>query len=121
MDERERRRFVRLPLNIEVDYLSESDAHMQPELYTTGSKNISAGGICLFVFEQLHKGELISLKLRLPLPDEHIIIAKGRVVWLNQLQSGTSHAKPVFEAGVEFVDLRESDRQLIEQCILRKL
>ena len=64
MGNEERRRFPRLPLDTEIVYrvLDQTEA----ELYTTGCKNISSGGLCIIVIEKLEREAVLNLKFSLP-------------------------------------------------------
>ena len=114
----ERRRFPRLNLDTEIIYrvLDQVEA----ELYTTGSKNISSGGLCIIVIERLERGAVLSLRFSLPDLNK-IITAKGRVMWIKELCIGNKKAGDFYEAGIEFMEIAQVDRKRIKEYVLFKM
>jgi c-di-GMP-binding flagellar brake protein YcgR len=114
----EKRRFPRLPLDIEVEY---SPLYQEePELFTTGSKNISYGGVCIIVFEKPKEGSLLELKFSFPGLNK-FIICKGKVSWVKELDFGGLEGRRIYEVGVEFMEMSDSDREKIREYIDKKL
>ena len=115
MSGRERRRFPRLALNAEVEYaVSEQE---EAELFTTESRNISAVGVCIIVFERLEQGAILDLKFPLPQLNK-FIITKGRVAWIRELTIRNKKVGMVYEAGIEFINIKDTDRGELEKYIL---
>ena len=114
----ERRRFPRLTMDTEIEYSILDRAGK--EHYTTGSKNISSGGLCIIVIERLEYGAVLNLKFSLP-DLKKIINAKGKVAWVKELRIGTKRAGDFYEAGIEFMEINKSDRDKIKDYVVSKL
>jgi len=115
MSGRERRRFPRLPFNAEVEYaVSEQE---EAELFTTESKNISLVGIRIIVFERLEQGAILDLKFPLPQLNK-FIITKGRVAWIRELTIRKKKVGSVYEAGIEFINIKDTDIQELDKYLL---
>lgn len=112
--EAERRKFPRLPFDTGVDYKllkQEGDA-----FFSTASKNISVGGICIITYEPLNSGDILELKFSLPLADK-FITAKGRVAWTGNLKIEGKNIDAVYEAGIEFISIDEKDMERIQRYV----
>jgi len=109
---RERRRFVRLDLNVNVKWRKIDQVE---EIKENTAKNISIGGICLIVEEKLNEGDYLELKINLPNQKE--IHAYGRVVWIDEYEIlGAEYGKK-YDAGIEFLKIKEEDQQELEKFI----
>jgi Tfp pilus assembly protein PilZ len=98
----DKRKFQRLPLNVNVKCeLLHTSTRMAEEIR---AKNISAGGICLVVLEKVNIGSLLTLKLTLP-HEIRSIIVKGKVVWVEEFSVGHTSDDKAYDCGIEFVDL----------------
>jgi c-di-GMP-binding flagellar brake protein YcgR len=117
MSGQEKRRFPRLSLNTEVNYTVLS--HEEAELFTTGSRNISSGGICIIAFEKLNTGDILDLKFSLP-GLKKFVVGKGRVVWINDCNVEGSKTDNVYEVGIEFVNIKEQDKNKIQEFVISK-
>jgi c-di-GMP-binding flagellar brake protein YcgR len=115
MSGRERRRFPRLALNAEVEYAVSKQE--EAELFTTESRNISSVGVCIIVFERLEQGAILDLKFPLPQLNK-FIITKGRVAWIRELTIRKKKVGMVYEAGIEFINIKDTDREKLEKYIL---
>ncbi len=106
---KERRRYVRIDLCIEVEYkvLSEERAPGG-----TKSKNISEGGMCFLARDKIKKGALLALKFHLPDRKRSVIDCKGRVIWQSKEGEG-------YLTGIEFIDLDTNSRLLIKTFVSR--
>ena len=109
----ERRKFVRLSINVEIDYSLLDEQPPDPK--TTTSRNISAGGICMMVDEKLELNSVITLYIKLP-EDHPEINAKGKVVWVKPFQMA-SDKKPRFDAGIEFIEISDDDKSQIKKYV----
>jgi len=114
MSTEEKRRFPRLPINTEVEYTIPDQE--EAELFTTGSKNISSGGVCIVAFEKLEPGVILDLKFSIPALNK-FIIAKGRVAWIKELHIVETKIGKIYEAGIEFVNIKDADREKIQEFI----
>lgn len=115
--EQDKRKFPRLSVNVEVNYVVAGEE--APEYFTTASKNLSTGGVCIVVFEKMDTGTLLDLRFSVPELNK-FIIAKGRVVWIRELSIQGKTTDAGFEAGIEFVTISEEDRRKIEEFVIAK-
>ncbi len=109
----ELRKDARIPLKARVDYelLSEDTFLFE---YTS---NMSHGGIFLATRNPLPVGTQLSLRFTLP-DSKRSIEANGLVVWVNEYKPGGDNLNPGM--GIEFVDLKDKDREGIARLIKRK-
>lgn len=86
---KERRRFPRLPITIEVGAKQGDMSIIRAESF-----DISLGGIRLLSAEELPKGAVMDLEINLPIP---LIVARGQVAWTKE-----AHTKEgrLFQAGI---------------------
>jgi c-di-GMP-binding flagellar brake protein YcgR len=108
----EKREFVRLNVLADVVY----SRHTSEDLKLTLTKNISAGGICLIVYESFKEGDLLDLKIGLP-QDENPINAVGRVVWSIEFFILNDTKSKRYDIGVEFVNLDPKERERINKYV----
>ena len=113
----ERRRFPRLNISADVEYSVLEK--VPPEIKKSLSKNISAGGICVIFYEDVKPGTILDLKINLS-DINYTIETKGRVVWRSSF-SLTTDTRPRYDTGVEFIDIKESDRQKLSQYVLKEI
>ena len=103
----DKRKFQRLPLNVNVKCeLLHASTRMAEEIR---AKNISAGGICLVVLEKVNIGSLLTLKLTLP-HEIRSIIVKGKVVWVEEFSVNDYKA---YDCGIEFIDVDPQDKKTL--------
>ncbi|MBU2541389.1 MAG: PilZ domain-containing protein [Candidatus Omnitrophica bacterium] len=109
----ERRKFIRLDTRVRVEYdIIESRGDR------TGSftKNLSQGGICLFLDSLIQKDTLLKLKLFLPEQSEPIETT-GKIVWIDMFKVGGKDAQEEYEAGIEFRDIAKEDQEKISKYV----
>ncbi|MFH1621838.1 MAG: PilZ domain-containing protein [Candidatus Omnitrophota bacterium] len=112
----ERRKFVRLDLNTKVEWEKVNRDEPASEFK---SKNISGGGICLITDEIINIGDTLNLKI--DLPTLKTIHAKGKVVWIEGFEIVGGRREKKYEAGIEFLDINDKDRQEIEKFVFSHL
>jgi c-di-GMP-binding flagellar brake protein YcgR len=115
--QKERRRFVRLNVLADVAYMKR-----QPNIIEkfTLAKNISAGGICLIVYEPLKQSGLLDLKIMLP-GEKAVISAVGRVVWVREIPLNGASKMKRYDAGIEFMEIRNVDMYKINRYVFEHL
>lgn len=114
----ERRKYARLNALVDVAY-NKHPHRPEEESLLRLSKNISKGGICLIVYDQLKKDDL--LDLRIFLPDAfNPVEAVGQVVWAAEFVIGDKIGKR-FDVGIEFVKISDADRDRIDQYVFSHL
>jgi len=123
---KERRGFPRINVSIVIDYSIVGTQGIK----TGQTKNISVGGACLIIDEDIKPTALLELKIYLPNSDSPIM-AKGRVIWESEVTTLTkgrvvwesevtalSDQRTSFEAGIEFLEIDASSLQKISQFVL---
>jgi c-di-GMP-binding flagellar brake protein YcgR len=111
----ERRRFVRLDVNVTVRWNKITEGAVQ---VTSINKDISENGICLIVEDELSAGD--TLQMEMELPTKKIIHSVGQVVWASPFVIlGSGERK--FNAGIEFIKLNDEDRQELGKFIYHSL
>jgi len=113
---RERRGFVRLDINVKVRW---ERVRQKGEEKSEFTKNISGGGICLITEEKLNEGERLYLEIELP--SGKLIYARGKVVWVNEYEIIGVEIKKKYDVGIEFIEIKEEDRQEIGKYIFALL
>jgi c-di-GMP-binding flagellar brake protein YcgR len=92
----ERRKFPRLKANLRVRYkvLQDKQANIDSQ-----TKNISAGGICLFMDTQFEVGSLLGLEIEIPDYSYVPILAVGRLIWQARQTDSAGQARQTDSAG----------------------
>jgi c-di-GMP-binding flagellar brake protein YcgR len=115
MDGQDRRRFPRLDIAVDVAWEKVSGKkNMEVNDDSDKTRNISEGGICLIVYEDINIGDELSLDIQLP--TQQVIHAVGRVVW----RSSFDLAKDSwyrYDVGIEFINISPQDREMIKKFV----
>lgn len=114
---KEKRKFPRLPLNVNVKCEVLNVSTLRAE--EIRAKNISAGGICLVVLEKVNIGTLLKLKLSLS-GEVRFIIVKGKVVWVEEFSVTHTSDYKAYDCGIEFVDVGPQDQKNISRYLIRQ-
>lgn len=104
-DQKEKRRFARIPSHhaVLVKRVSEGGSESLAKTEVVG------GGGCMFVHEEpIAVGTTIEILISVR---GTVVKARGRVVYQNERPDGKA------EVGVEFVDISESDRRIINALV----
>lgn len=113
---KERRKYVRLNTQAQIRYTVIG----KPGTIKVTSKNVSAGGICAIVSEQL--AEDTPLQLEIDIPDlNEPIHALGRVVWQKKVEAAKNKSKTCFDTGIEFTGISDFDRFNINRYVLEHI
>ena len=116
---RERRRYSRLPIEINVLISSELPEHTAvAHQEERKSKDISGGGICFKTQKLIKKDSMIYLKLSLPDSNREEISAKGIVQWQRAIV--ISNGKKYYETGLKFAQIEKGARQRIVEFVKAK-
>jgi len=115
----EKRKFARLNLNVRVDWRKTDETVDVLGKFLDATRNISAGGLCLSLGEELQVGDKLYLKMELP--SKQIISAKGQVVWVSQFEVDDRGYKKMYNTGIKFIEIRDEDRQEINEFVLASL
>lgn len=111
----EQRKFVRLDTTLPVTYRTLPASEPQ----RSSTKNISGGGICVFVEESLAPKTLIEVEITLP-ERQGPIVFTGEIVWCEQFQVVGKEPHSI-QAGVRFVSISPDDQQAILQHVILSL
>ena len=113
----ERRQFVRLDTRLDVNYSILPSGQSQP----TVSKNVSGGGICLFLKQSVPVGTRLQVAMKLPGRDAPAHFT-GEVVWCETYEMiGRTERQRSVEAGVRFVEIAPADQTAIMQHVILQL
>ncbi len=108
----ERRKFIRLNINVQIRFSIIEDYKAQKIAET---KDIGAGGICLILDQELKKGDTLKLDIVLP-DDPPTIHALGRVVWTKSF-SMAMEKNTRYDTGIEFTEIGDEDRKKINKYV----
>ena len=111
----ERRKFPRLNVAVDVAWGRASEEASPRKKARRATKNISAGGICLIVYDEVKVGE--RLNLLLTLPTGRTIRAVGCVVWASAFEVSGDQERDRHDIGSEFVEIDNADRKEIQNFI----
>jgi Tfp pilus assembly protein PilZ len=73
---------------------------------------LNRDGLCMVTSKVLDQGKIILLGITLP--DDYVIHVYGRVAWCKNKQPN------VFESGIEFLDIKKEDREILENFVKEK-
>jgi c-di-GMP-binding flagellar brake protein YcgR len=105
----EKRRFIRARFPCKVTIYTPS----RHDIFTH-TENISAGGIRVVIPEKIEVSSKVGLEIDLR---EDIISCKGRIVWVVDKESPYHKGIVYHDSGIEFQEIKESDRQTIHNFI----
>ena len=112
---KENREFARLDLNVKVDWKKINETTKPKQEFSDKTKNISAGGLCLVVYEKLNIGEKVQIEMELP--SKEVINAEGKVVWISEYEISGREEETIYDIGVEFVKISQKERDEINKFV----
>lgn len=106
---KERRKFPRatFPCKIVVQFSNRQ--------LVSQTKNISAGGLRVSLEERIERYETVDLELFLK--KESPIKCKGRITWVIEIINPMENCPTMFDVGVEFMDISDTDREYIKEMV----
>ncbi len=109
-----RRKFprVKYPCLVTVWYESEG----KQETFLTHTENVGIGGVCVICHKRLKMFSPVDMEIDLMDMDAHIR-SKGKAMWVVQRKDPGQHKPMVFDVGVEFLDLKEEDKERIAKVV----
>jgi c-di-GMP-binding flagellar brake protein YcgR len=111
----DKRKYPRLDVNVNIHWQKTIKPGNSTSESRDVTKNISAGGICLIVYEKVEVDD--RLKLEFELPTQKLIRCDGRVAWVKEFEIiGRENAKR-YDIGVEFFDINAEDRDEIKKFV----
>jgi len=111
-----KREFIRLKLNVRVDWKKITETSDVVGKFPDTTRDISAGGLCLNMDEELTIGD--RLQIRMELPSKKIIDAQGKVVWVREFGIDSRGEKKTYDTGIEFTAIHDRDREEINKFVL---
>ena len=108
----ERRLFPRLNANIKVDYFIMG---IMPVVDEGSSKDISAGGICSVVDENVKVDSVIFLTVHLPDGKDPVKV-RGQVVRSAEVTNAKAQEKH-YETGIAFIKINPDDQERIAKYV----
>lgn len=111
-----KRRFVRLNVLPLIEGVFVQCRYLEKERASL-IKDISKGGICLILYEEVKSLDVLDLKISLP-DEKNPINAIGRVCWVKEIVVSRKPKKSRFEVGVEFIEIDKEDRKKIANYIM---
>ncbi len=115
----ERRKFVRAGVESNIRWTRDVAVLEKEAEHKDITKNISGGGVCIITPEKLEPNE--RLLLEIDLPTGEIIRSRAKVVWTSKFEFKGGRLETGYETGVEFLDISEHDRELVEKFVFEYL
>lgn len=110
----ERRKFVRLDTRLDLKYTVLPAGTASASV----TKDISAGGICLFTDQVLETGQQLQVSLTLPGREQPVNFT-GEVVWCEAYEViGQSTRQRAVEAGLRFLEIAPLDQEAVMQHVI---
>ncbi len=118
----QQRRFVRLPILLDVLYAPIPEKPDEQPAWAKGrTADLSGGGMRLRVMAPLPVGTRLLLKFYLPWEKKPVeMTLQGRVVRA-EVTEGRESGEKLYSLGIEFVDIRRRDQDEIIRFIFRKM
>jgi len=113
MQNNERRKLPRLPIDIEITYQKQESP--APEAATARSRDVSLGGLGVVLLEHCEAGAVIELMMVMP-DSNRAVRATGRV--LHSAAYGIG-GETTYDTGIEFVDIEDGDRAEIQRMMAK--
>lgn len=111
----ERRKFLRLNAAT-IEYVVIGKGSSKDMSFT---RDIGAGGVCIFVAENIKVGSLLALKIYLPRVEDPIE-AKGKVVWRDISSFLSGQGRRHYDVGIEFCEIDKHKRKMIDKYVLQQ-
>lgn len=110
----ERRKAVRIEKSLTVLYSNNFD---RLDWDMANVKDISAAGIKITVDKDLSLGEIIKLRMKIPLNPFKWLEIKGKVINSSVIRSPQSNEVLFYITQIAFVDIKDEDEKLIAQYV----
>lgn len=102
------------PCKIKVRQKGASDA------IVTRTENIGCGGVCVILNKNLGLFKEVELEINLE-NGLQLVKCDGRIVWVVKRESVGGLKPPVFDTGIEFVNLKDEYKDRIDKIIQKVL
>ncbi len=107
---KERRKYVRLNIPLQVSYVIKGKEDVT---HNSIVKNISPGGARFAIGQELPKGTILDIEVKIPASPQPIPI-KAKVIWSKKELAGKEGS---FDAGFEFIQVSEASKNLFFQYL----
>ena len=108
--EGEKRQYARLDTTVKIIYGVMAKVHKP---FSSLSKNVSSGGICIPLERRLKVGEVLELEVDVP-GKQVPIFALGRIAWVKKnMPQGKDARYYPYQGGVEFIAIEQEERESI--------
>jgi len=116
-DGAERRRFVRVDVNVPIKYKRSKGEKGNVKI--VNAKNLGVGGLCVTVNEKLNPHDSIILEICIPTASGSMpVTARGEVIWLDEdVKQDSKEKVRLFTAGIEFKEVASKDRERLIKFI----
>ncbi|MFH1767624.1 MAG: PilZ domain-containing protein [Candidatus Omnitrophota bacterium] len=104
-----KRRFVRVEFPYTIHIITEKGKEIS--CYT---EDISCGGAMVVIKERLEILSIIQLEVYI---GQKTLACKGKVIWITETKNEFLPRINFFHVGIEFFDIKEEDRLVIDQCV----
>ena len=104
----ERRKRVRVVLLCKVKVIYSS------RVFFAHTKDIAEGGVKIVLKEKLEPHSDVELEIKIGI--KKTVKCKGEVRWVSEIAESTEKAR-LFEAGIRFSQISDSDRQYIKMVV----
>jgi len=113
---KERRKFVRLGANVNIKWSKAGETGAGKFESSDMSLDVSGGGVCLIVYEQLPIGAKINLAIELP--TGKTITSEAQVTWVEEFEIIGGRNQKGYEIGAQFLNLAKKDSEAINQFMI---
>jgi c-di-GMP-binding flagellar brake protein YcgR len=116
---KEKREYVRLDLNLRVDWKKIMETSDIIAEFPDVTSNISTGGLCLIMDDRIKIGD--KLQVRIELPSKKIINAQGRVTWISEYEITGRANKKMYYTGIEFTEIYDVYLEELNKFVLTSM
>lgn len=83
---------------------------------STQTENIGAGGICVIIKEDLGLFQGVDIELYLD-DNKTPVKSGGTIVWVVKKSQPKQKGTPLYDIGIEFIDIRPEDRERVAAVV----
>jgi Tfp pilus assembly protein PilZ len=87
-----------------------------PEIFNTQTENIGCGGVCVMLPKHIEMFHDVQMEIDM-VSEARKINCDGTVVWVVHRQELKKNAPDSFDTGIEFKNLKQDDKLVIEKVV----
>lgn len=106
MLDKNKRKYPRADVQLEVVVAGGEEGRE----YTVQAVNISAGGVCVSLPDFIAADTPVEMVVKLP-DSGSPLETKGRIIWSLERRKLLKRKEPLFDTGIEFLELGQEERQ----------